>query len=208
MRIGSSRTIFALAGWTAIFLLNYREAPAGYFVTAFVQSPLATYDFGDVDKSGSATADSATFFTNGSNVFSAEASADVDLSTGVLHSLVSNTDGYDPGNPPYGTVFVFSNAGMGDSLTFKGNFTGQTVVFHATVSGGWSNMVGSPLLQPAFQLSVLPAGTIDANAGNIVRATHQSSESHRQCEPQYRSDAELSHSNRHSGDAEWIRSDL
>jgi hypothetical protein len=91
----------------------------------------------------------------------------VDLSTGSLHSLASANFGYDPGVfPGLTSSFQFGNSSFGDSLTFVGNFSGQQATFNVSVDGTWS---GSTAFNGSdFQFMVLPAGTIDANAGNTL----------------------------------------
>jgi hypothetical protein len=142
-------------------------ARAGFFVDAFAGSPLADYHFGDVDKSKSVTAESSTFYTDGTNVFSSAGFASVKLSTGSLHSLASANFGYDPSAlPGLSSSFQFGNSSFGDSLTFLGNFTGQQATFNIRVDGTWSG--DTAFNGSDFQFMVLPAGTIDANSGNTL----------------------------------------
>jgi hypothetical protein len=91
----------------------------------------------------------------------------VDLSTGTLHSAASANYGYNPGGLPNDPGDQFGNSSFGDGLTFLGNFTGQTATFHISVDGTWSGV--APAFNASdFQFMVLPAGTIDANAGNTL----------------------------------------
>ncbi len=142
-------------------------ARAGYFVNADAGSPLAYYFFGDVNNSTAAVAASSTYYTDGTNVFSSSGYSAVDLSTGELHSAASANFGYDPSAlPGMQTSFQFGNSSFGDSLTFLGNFTGQQATFNISVDGTWS---GATFFNPSeFQFLVLPAGTINANAGNTL----------------------------------------
>lgn len=143
------------------------SARAGYFVNAFAGSPLGYYLFGDVDKSTASVATSATDYSNGISTFSSTGSSSVDLSTGMLHSLASANYGYDPGGLPNSPGDQFGNSSFGDSLTFAGNFTGQTATFHISVDGKWTG--DSPSFNASdFQFMLLPAGTIDANASNTL----------------------------------------
>jgi hypothetical protein len=142
-------------------------ARAGYFVNAFAGSPLAYNLFGDVDNSTYAYATSTTYYTDGPDVFSSLGSSSVDLSTGTLHASASANYGYDPGGLPNDPTDQFGNSSFGDSLTFLGNFTGQTATFHISVDGTWSG--DAPAFNPSdFQFMVLPAGTIDANSENTL----------------------------------------
>jgi PEP-CTERM motif len=160
--------------WTLVVGLLLAMGPGasaragGYFVNAFAGSPLASYLFGDFDNSTAAAATSATYYTDGVNVFSSTGSSAVDLATGSLHSLASADFGYDPSALPGMTSsFQFGNSSFGDSLTFLGNFTGQQATFHISVDGTWSGAAPS-FNGSDFQFMVLPAGTIDANAGNTL----------------------------------------
>ncbi len=93
--------------------------------------------------------------------------AAADLSTGALHASAAANYGYNPGGLPNDPGDQFGNASFGDSLTFLGNFTGQTATFHITVNGSWTG--DTPAFNASdFQFMVLPAGTINANAGNTL----------------------------------------
>jgi hypothetical protein len=71
------------------------------------------------------------------------------------------------GPAPNSASDQFGNSSFGDSLTFLGNFTGQTATFHISVDGSWSGV--TPAYNASdFQFMVLPAGTINANAGNTL----------------------------------------
>lgn len=149
------------------------EALAGYFVNSFAGSPLATYEFGDVNQSTASGATSETTYINGGGAtYSAEGSAAVDLSTGQLHALAQLNYGFTGAGgadcPGCDSPFPFGNASFGDTLTFLGSFTGQTVTVTMTVDGTYTtNCLGCVGLGSATaQLLILPAGTIDANSGN------------------------------------------
>jgi hypothetical protein len=166
MRIVSARRCALFVGF--LFAVG-QGAPvqADYFVNAFAGSPLAYFLNGDVNNSTAAVSTSTTTFTNGTDVFSSTGTSSVDLSTGTLHSFASANYGYDPGGLPNSPSDQFGNSSFGDSLTFLGNFTGQTATFHISVDGTWSGV--APAFNASdFQFMVLPAGTIDANSGNTL----------------------------------------
>ena len=152
--------IFAMASGTS-------ARAGGFFVNGFAGSPLGNFLFGDVDKSTSVSATSSTYYTDGVNVFSSLGTSSADLATGSLKSFASANFGYDPSALPGMTSsFQFGNSSFGDSLTFLGNFTGQQATFNISVDGTWS---GSTAFNGSdFQFMVLPAGTINANAGNTL----------------------------------------
>ncbi len=153
----------------ALFLAMSSSVPvrAGYFVNSGAGSPLAYYFFGDVNNSTSAGATSSTYYTNGTDVFSSSGISSTDLATGMLHATAAANFGYNPGGLPYDPGNQFGNASFGDTLTFLGNFTGQTASFHISVDGSWTG--DTPSFNASdFQFMVLPAGTIDANSGNTL----------------------------------------
>src|SRR5262249_44934346 len=118
----------AIFSLSLLAALAPNEARAGYFVTAFAGAPLASYLFGDVSQSTASAADSSVFFTDGTNVYSAEGFAAVDLSTGELHAKAQLNYGLLPGSsdcPNCASPFIFGNASFGDSLTFLGSFSNQ-----------------------------------------------------------------------------------
>jgi hypothetical protein len=142
-------------------------ARADFFVNAFAGSPLASFLFGDVNNSTAAAADSSTYYTDGTNVFSSVGSSSVDLTSGSLHSLASANFGYDPSALPGMTSsFQFGNSSFGDAFTYLGDFTGQQATFHINVDGTFSG--AAAFNGSDFQFMVLPAGTIAANAGNTL----------------------------------------
>jgi len=166
MRIVSARKCALVVG--LLFAIGQgATAQADYFVDAFAGSPLAYYFNGDVNNSTAAVSSSTTTYTNGTDTFSSVGTSSVDLSTGTLHSFASADYGYNPGGLPNSPTDQFGNSSFGDSLTFLGNFTGQTATFHISVDGVWSG--AAPAFNASdFQFMVLPAGTINANAGNTL----------------------------------------
>jgi hypothetical protein len=168
------RGALGATGATAILLSSLvlsvscgtRDARADYFVNALADSPLATYLFGDTNNSTAAAAVSGTTFTIADNAeshtYTANASSAADLSTGALHASVNGSYGYLTACLTCDPMFVAGNANFGDSLTFIGKFTNQTVNFNVSVNGSWSGTGGGGTLQ----FLVLPTGTIAANSAN------------------------------------------
>jgi hypothetical protein len=142
------------------------EARADYFVNSLADSPLQTFVFGDNNNSTAAAAASGTTFTISdvaeTHTYTANASSAADLSTGALHASVNGSYGFLTACLTCDPMFVAGNANFGDSLTFIGKFTDQTVNFNVSVTGSWSGTGGSGTLQ----FLVLPAGTIAANSAN------------------------------------------
>jgi hypothetical protein len=165
--LGATRsTAMLLSSLVLLVSCGTRDSRADYFVNALADSPLQTFIFGDTNNSTAAAAVSGTTFTIADNAeshtYTANASSAVDLSTGALHASVNGSYGYLTACSTCDPMFVAGNANFGDSLTFKGSFTNQTVNFNVSVNGSWSGTGGGGTL--AFL--VLPNGTIAANSGN------------------------------------------
>jgi hypothetical protein len=161
-----------LAGVLSVVLLTAfggAGAKAGYFINSLADSPLATYLFGDVNNHTGSNASSTTIFINGVSTLSASATASANLATGALHASAAASYGYSGACTNCNSPFVAGNANFGDSLTFLGSFSGQTVTFVGTITGTWTTNCAASCVGPGaayFELLALPAGTINANSGN------------------------------------------
>lgn len=167
-RSGARWSLAAVLSLVLLVAFGGSEARAGYFINSFAGAPLGSFLFGNFDQATASDATSSAFFTNGVSVYSAEGSAAADLSTGELHALAQESYGYAGACNGCNGAFVFGNANFGDSLTFLGSFSGQTVTFQMSVSGTWTTNCLGCVGQGAdtIQLLALPAGTIDQNSGN------------------------------------------
>ena len=168
-RSGMMRLLVAVLSLVLLAAFGGSEAKAGYFINSLADSPLATFLFGDVNNHAASNASSTTFFTNGVSDLSASATAAANLSTGDLHASAAASYGYSGACTNCNSPFVAGNANFGDSLTFLGSFSGQTVTFVGTVTGTWTTNCAASCVGPGaafFQLLALAPGTINANSGN------------------------------------------
>jgi hypothetical protein len=83
-------------------------------------------------------------------------------STGALHAAISGIYQFTGACLNCDPMFVAGNANFGDSLTFIGSFTNQTVNFNVSTDGTWTGSGPSGTMQ----FLVMPAGTIAAYSGN------------------------------------------
>ena len=173
---GTSKALLFSAAIGAATGIYSPQAHADYFVNAYAGSPLGAALFGSVN-GGTAVvaAGSMIYYNSSSQMVSAKGYANANLSQG-LFAAVSGHIGYtpppiNPASSPFlpnsnGLYYSLGNANFGDSLTFLGSFTGQTVTIQANIGGSWT-VTGTPeILASSFTLLALPPGTIAANSGN------------------------------------------
>ena len=165
-----SATAFALVG-----TLYSSAAHADYFTMAFAGSPLgaALYGFGTTNGSTVLSADAAMIFSNGSATVTANGSATADLSQGLAATAGGNIGYAGPASyngttlvDSSGNYYSLGNAALGDTLTFLGNFTGQTATITASIGGSWTSTGTQNILSQSFSFLAFTPGTIAANAAD------------------------------------------